>query len=145
MWSNAGFDAFGIRRIDYREVEQRKNDQTLEFIWRFCCTKAFSGTNIRINCPQGFQLSWSRNTDFHPYLGMFFSGFHLRHLFLLILVQESAYRTPDEIAYDISLFINRDPRLPTYGVDISQQAENFVAMVCLKFSQSMSRNVAYIC
>ena len=34
MWSQAGFDCFGINRIDFRDKEARKIDQQLEFVWR---------------------------------------------------------------------------------------------------------------
>jgi hypothetical protein len=34
LWADMGFDAFGLNRIDDREKEQRKERQTLEFIWR---------------------------------------------------------------------------------------------------------------
>jgi hypothetical protein len=34
MWAEMGFDAFGLSRIDYREKDKRKQDKTLEFIWR---------------------------------------------------------------------------------------------------------------
>eukprot|EP01084_Bolivina_argentea_P158524 276127_1 len=34
LWSSIGFDAFGINRINYEILQQRKKDQNLEFIWK---------------------------------------------------------------------------------------------------------------
>jgi hypothetical protein len=34
LWSDMGFDAFGLNRIDWREKDRRKGDQQLEFLWR---------------------------------------------------------------------------------------------------------------
>eukprot|EP01084_Bolivina_argentea_P075828 137429_1 len=33
LWAQAGFDAFGIHRIDYLNLEERKLSRNLEFIW----------------------------------------------------------------------------------------------------------------
>ena len=34
LWSQIGFDAFGINRINYETLQQRKKDKNLEFIWK---------------------------------------------------------------------------------------------------------------
>jgi hypothetical protein len=34
MWSEMGFDAFGLNRVDDREKNARKSDKSLEFVWR---------------------------------------------------------------------------------------------------------------
>ena len=34
LWSQIGFDTFGINRINYLDLQQRKQDKNLEFIWK---------------------------------------------------------------------------------------------------------------
>ncbi|ETO19503.1 hypothetical protein RFI_17727, partial [Reticulomyxa filosa] len=34
LWSQVGFDAFAMHRINYRELNQRKLDKNLEFVWK---------------------------------------------------------------------------------------------------------------
>lgn len=34
LWSSAGFDCFGINRIDVWDKAARKEDKQLEFVWR---------------------------------------------------------------------------------------------------------------
>jgi hypothetical protein len=89
LWSDIGFDAFGLNRIDYRLKDQLKANQSLEFIWQGSTSL---GQQTRI---------WAHVLDSH-------------------------YCTPDEMGYDDSLFINVDPRLPTYGVNAAQQAQALV-------------------
>jgi hypothetical protein len=146
LWANIGFDGFGINRIDYRNKEERKASQQLEFVWRGSrslgstadmwihvmdshCTVSFGvvcSAGYCHVCPTNRCLCAPRIPDSQtvpltsaPMINRTYC-WEGRCVFFV--------RTFLAIPPVRRLLVQNDPKLPTLPTNIQQQAEAFAQM-----------------
>ena len=101
LWAQAGFDAFAVHRIDYLDLERRKKNKDLEFMWK--------GSN-------------SLGEDAWIWFHVLDSGYCSPNE-IQFWTKPNALGPPGAA----SAVVNDDPLLPSYPPNVIEVAESFLA------------------
>ncbi|ETO09219.1 hypothetical protein RFI_28169, partial [Reticulomyxa filosa] len=122
LWSEVGFDAFAMWRINYRQQEQRQQQQNLEFVWKGSSSLGDQGyiwVHLFVNLYIHICIRIYKKKKNPFFLKKLKSSQKKKK-------EDSGYCAPNEISFYWSTFIQTDPRLPSYPTNYIQLAESLM-------------------